>query len=444
MITEIKINNYKSLSNFHLKFEKGLNILVGPNGAGKTNIISFFDFLGSLQKHELSETISENGGAGVLFRKVGEKDYSNNLNAEITGIVRGRKSIKYIYSFNIEMTDNREALFYRNQRVQIKEINNESKPTTKIKKNNKYDIDIEYFLNDKHEPDILIHNFSNRKLKSRIFHYSEDEDKNENKVKDMLKRNINPDFTLITLLRRIIEIASLIYKDLIGGIIYNIVPSRIRISEDSSKKPGIENDGSGVYATLHAIKGNKVNKHRNWFYISGFDDIERLNKVSIENIIEYIKLANDSIIDLEVKNNPFDNQLQIHITLKGSEQDSVFPLSAMSDGTIKWISLVTAISTNHAMFSIEEPENYLHPRMQIEMLDIIRNSQAAKNNFVLLSTHSETILNKAEPSEIILTSYKDGKTYAARPANKELIERQIQESGFGLGYFYLAGAIEDV
>ena len=38
-LAEIKLNNYKSITNTKIKFNDGLNILIGYNGVGKTNII---------------------------------------------------------------------------------------------------------------------------------------------------------------------------------------------------------------------------------------------------------------------------------------------------------------------------------------------------------------------------------------------------------------------
>jgi len=44
-IKELKIQNFKSIENETIEFNKGLNILVGPNNAGKTNIVEAIDLL---------------------------------------------------------------------------------------------------------------------------------------------------------------------------------------------------------------------------------------------------------------------------------------------------------------------------------------------------------------------------------------------------------------
>jgi predicted ATPase len=72
MIKYVDVSGFKTLSNFQMDLQSGLNILVGPNGAGKTNIISFFEFLGLMMNMNIADAINEAGGAGSIFRKSGE------------------------------------------------------------------------------------------------------------------------------------------------------------------------------------------------------------------------------------------------------------------------------------------------------------------------------------------------------------------------------------
>ena len=121
------------------------------------------------------------------------------------------------------------------------------------------------------------------------------------------------------------------------------------------------------------------------------------------------------------------------------------PLSAMSDGTIKWLSLVTAILTSPTIFSIEEPENFLHPWMQAEITRIMRDHITEKRvkSFVLMTTHSESLINAANPEEIIIVDLIEGKTIARRIKSLKLIKDEISKSGFGLGHFYFTNSIQD-
>jgi predicted ATPase len=79
--------------------------------------------------------------------------------------------------------------------------------------------------------------------------------------------------------------------------------------------------------------------------------------------------------------------------------------------------------------------------MQREIVRLMRDN-CGQDSFVLLTTHSETVLNAVTPHEVIVVNYENGRTVASRPSNAELIEKQINETGFGLGFYYLANAIE--
>jgi len=65
-----------------------------------------------------------------------------------------------------------------------------------------------------------------------------------------------------------------------------------------------------------------------------------------------------------------------------------------------WCQLLTHISrsSNESLIIIDEPEIYLHPDVQRQLLGILRDTGAN----VLLATHSTEIMGEADPSEILL------------------------------------------
>lgn len=105
---------------------------------------------------------------------------------------------------------------------------------------------------------------------------------------------------------------------------------------------------------------------------------------------------------------------------------------------------MTAIVTNSNLFAIEEPENFLHPLMQIEIVRILREQyeRIEQDRFALITTHSETIINQCKPAEMVIFEMRDGRTEARRPENDADLVSEIRKTGFGLGYYYLAGAVE--
>jgi hypothetical protein len=79
--------------------------------------------------------------------------------------------------------------------------------------------------------------------------------------------------------------------------------------------------------------------------------------------------------------------------------------------------------------------------MQIFLIDLIREYYDDKiNDFIILSTHSETMINRCDPSELILFDYITS-TKCRRIPDPQLVKEEINKTGFGLGYYYASNAV---
>ena len=206
----------------------------------------------------------------------------------------------------------------------------------------------------------------------------------------------------------------------------------MREQESAISLKGIQSDGYGLAKTLFEMqRGNGNNSNYN---IRNF-----------QKAIAYLKLANTAVHDLVIEKDDFDNKLVPKVYIKSDEKASILPMSFLSDGTLKWLTLVTAVLTSDHLFCIEEPENYLHPWMQAEMCRLMREHLEMKTepSFILMTTHSETLLNAAKPEEVIVISMENGETCAQRVENPDLLREIISDSGFGLGHLYLTNSLSD-
>lgn len=454
MITKIEVDGFKSLSQFSLEMKPGLNILVGPNGAGKTNIVLFFEFISNITDCELSEAFSKVGGAGSILKKIGENEYQKNITGKITGkktieiglrrshkhVTSEKKDITYSYYFNIELS-NENVIFFKHQRLIFSDEYN----TTMF--------DVEQNTTPDLKTTFDLHTFDEKMSDFHIFppHQKEKIIDYKKTINEFLQRWNLFSNSIFTAFIRIIE-PEYIYEimaDLKGGETFNIIPSEVKKLEDVAKAPGIQKNGSGLAATLYAMKGKRGReRYLNRFYFPRHflnpDGPKQniLSESTFKKIIDNVKLANDSITNIDVDNEPINNNLNVKISIKEEGQrKATLSLSQMSDGTIKWITLITAIFTSRNIFSIEEPENFLHPWMQSEIVKIMRRS-IGKDSFILMTTHSETLLNSAKPEEIIIVSMYDGKTHAKRVKNIRALKKEISNTGFGPGHFYLMGSLE--
>ncbi len=74
-ITEISIDNYKSIKKLEKFKLNDINILIGPNGVGKTNFISFLKLLKNIAEKNLQLYTAEQGGANsILYFGVKKSD----------------------------------------------------------------------------------------------------------------------------------------------------------------------------------------------------------------------------------------------------------------------------------------------------------------------------------------------------------------------------------
>lgn len=450
MISHIEVSGFRSLENFALTIKPGVNILVGPNGAGKTNILAFFELLRHLTSGNASQAVSMMGGANAIFRKtpVNEFDFDFNCKAKVYGSVSIDPGvwISYLYEFELSLATLLDSLTLSEQvfSARIRKRPNVGRPKDSV-----------WAFTASHSVNAETGETS---TKSKIFDQSFFH-AFENRLPPALRRtkiteqSLAADLTsfiedgnsIVPRLGRVISgIENRVLADFRGGTIFNVVPSQAKVEEDITKAPRIERSGAGIYATLQVLeKLEQAGLRRERFISQLPSSLQRLKEITHNDVVALLKLASDSITDYKVVNDPFDNKLQIRLTLRGSRQNDsmVLPLSSMSDGTVKWLALVLITLTSISNFSVEEPENYLHPRMQQEFLRLLR-SKTAEDTAALVSTHSETLLNACSPNEVIVVSFANGKTFASRPKNAKLLTQEIAETGFGLGYYYVAGALE--
>jgi predicted ATPase len=86
---------------------------------------------------------------------------------------------------------------------------------------------------------------------------------------------------------------------------------------------------------------------------------------------------------------------------------------------------------------IEEPENFLHPRLLPELAEECR--RAAERTQLLVTTHSPFFLNSLRPDEVrVLFRDEQGYTQATRVADIKGVPDFIA-AGASLGYLWLEG-----
>jgi len=461
MITRIEVDGFKTLSGFSLDLFHGINVLVGPNGSGKTNIITFFEFVSNLIKcNNVSEATSRSGGAGVVFKRIGSGT-NKEFRSKIYGCIdraelpvpflqqdkefKAKPFLFYLYTFEIEFSEGINPIFFKAQSLRLKCCSEFISSSSIDKESYNWDLICNTRVSKSYKVNAQVDVLRKSLLETTLFMYRYGSKKNRrNFFKDVISSSASVGEPLPKIIERYIPVLRLC-KDLSGGEIYNIIPSSIKLPEDSARPPRILKDGSGLSATLNALKKGSPIQGGNEDQTHLRTPKAALHSNTLTELLPYYQQANPTISDIDVVDDTFSNQLRVTFEIENGAYTASVPLALMSDGTLKWITLITAAFTAKSMFSIEEPENYLHPRMQSRIVSIMRELliKNEKNAFTLMTTHSETLLNKCQPEELIIVSLINGSTVAHRNKNPDIISKEIRETGFGLGYYYTTGALGD-
>ncbi len=138
-------------------------------------------------------------------------------------------------------------------------------------------------------------------------------------------------------------------------------------------------------------------------------------------------LLADGRLLLQIKDAPFDKPILAKY---------------VSDGTLKMLSYLTVLNdpTPPPLVGIEEPENFLHPRLLPLLADECRT--AAERTQLMVTSHSPFFVNGLHAKELwIVYRELDGYTKARRAADMPGI-REFMAAGGQLGHLWMEGFFE--
>lgn len=145
--------------------------------------------------------------------------------------------------------------------------------------------------------------------------------------------------------------------------------------------------------------------------------VPRLERVDAEPM-------QDGRLLLQIKDAPFDQPVMSRY---------------VSDGTLKMLSyLVVLMDPEPPQFiGVEEPENFLHPRLLPELAEECR--AASERSQLLVTTHSPFFLNSVKPEEVRVI-YRDERGYsqAKRAADVQGVTEFVK-AGASMGHLWVEG-----
>lgn len=442
-----RIDGFRSLRGFEITIRPGLNVLVGPNGSGKSNFLELLGFLGVLVSEGATSAVSFAGGVGRVFGIESSRSPTPTLTIDMSGTAdflhQSRRatsdetrSFRFLYSVTIKFSRDSSVVYIQRERLSFSSLFDRRNEKHKPSRAGTLSV---------YRPDPL--DPSKRRIEFRSGLNVKDQDsplfvtaywrtKSKEPQKDITQLLLEHDESIFG------EGATLAVLDAVRfaisqGKSCNIDPSRVRESDDLSSVPIISPNGAGLSTTLYSLHQIKLRKNRKRIYF-----FRKVSPDSFDNIMEWAKLVLPELSSIEIQQDPITGKYQGYLVLEAGNQLRI-PFAGASDGTLKWLAIVSLVVAQGGMYSIEEPENFLHPRIQQFFVALIRDSLTNRKmaESFILSTHSETLINECRPEEMHIFEYCNGSTIARDISDPKRVQDEINMSGFGLGYYYASNAV---
>jgi predicted ATPase len=158
------------------------------------------------------------------------------------------------------------------------------------------------------------------------------------------------------------------------------------------------------------------------------DHLERIFSIMRSRVPRIERVLADAMPDgrllLQIKDAPFDNPVLARFA---------------SDGTLKMLAYLVLLHDPQPppFIGIEEPENFLHPRLLPELAEECRS--ASERGQLLVTTHSPFFVNALRPNEVRVL-YRDATGYTQVALAAELKGvKEFMSEGALLGHLWLEG-----
>lgn len=248
-----------------------------------------------------------------------------------------------------------------------------------------------------------------------------------------LNRNVSilAQIETLSIRKEVLEAGRLLLKQLQSIFVFDPIPSHMRDFTPLSEK--LQSDGANIAGVLAGL------------------DPQR--KIEVEAILaRYLKELPEKDIR-RIWSEPvgkFQTDAMLYCEEEwGEKQSHEVDARGMSDGTLRYLSIVTAMLTREegSLLVIEEVDNGLHPSRANILIRMLQDLGKERNIDIIVTTHNPAMLDAAGAAMIpfIVVAHRDPKTGLSRMTQlEEINELPKLMAGGSLGRLSTEGRIESV
>lgn len=389
-IEKIRIKNFKVYQDTEIRDLPNMCVFLGANGAGKSTLFEVFGFLSDALKSNVKTALNKRGGYKEVYSRNGDGDIEIEIkfrNPDVDG--KKQPLITYELSVCLGETNlpvvSKEVLSYRR--------GNRGRPYR--------------FLEFAYGKGNAIVNES--EFESAKQEFKEQREEQTLDSPDILAiKGLGQfqKFNAISSFRRLLE----------NWYVSNFQIQAAQNIEDTGLSEHLSTTGDNLAQVTKYIYEN-------------YPD-------TFQKILDKMKERVPGIDKVEATET-IDGRIVLQFS-DGSFKDP-FISRFVSDGTIKMFAYLVLLNDPkpHPLLCIEEPENYLHPELLIELAEEFRD-YANRGGQVFISSHSPDFVNALELDELFWLNKNKGFTSIKRASDDGAISSLFSE-GDKLGYLWKQG-----
>jgi predicted ATPase len=379
-IEYLKVQNYRALHDIELKELTPLTVLLGPNGSGKSTIFDVFGFLAECFESGLRRAWDRRGRARELKTRgatgpvVIELKYRESASAPLI-------------TYHLAIDEEQKVPVVSEEWLQWRRGRQYGRPFR--------------FLSYRHGKGEAIS--------------GEEPDEQDQRVEMPLQ---SPDLIAVNALGQFAEhprVAAL-REFITGWYVSYLSIDNARSQPEAGPQERLSKSGDNLPNVIQYLKEQHPDRLERIFETMR-RRVPRLDSVVAEPMP-------DGRLLLQIKDAPFDSPILARFA---------------SDGTLKMLAYLVVLYDPHPprFIGIEEPENFLHPRLLPELAEECR--AATERTQLLVTTHSPFFLNGTRPEEVrVLYRDDQGHTQAVRASDIQGV-REFINAGATMGHLWMEG-----